>query len=90
MEPDGCQGKLVTMDFEDQKNTEYIASDKGNYMHLFDAVYHTIRDNALYPITEEHIAWQIEMLAILKLSLECLHLSPLLNIPLNEKNTLLF
>jgi scyllo-inositol 2-dehydrogenase (NADP+) len=63
LEPEGCQGQLVTMDFEDQRNTEYVTSGRGNYMHLFDAVYHTIRDHALYPITEEHIAWQIEMLA---------------------------
>jgi scyllo-inositol 2-dehydrogenase (NADP+) len=31
-------------------------------MQLFEAVYHTIRDHALYPITEEHIAWQVELL----------------------------
>lgn len=62
LEPAGEEGILATMGVGDQKNTEYIASLKGNYMQLFDAVYHTIRNNALYPITEEHIAWQLEML----------------------------
>jgi hypothetical protein len=31
-------------------------------MHLFDAVYNTIREHTVYPITEEHIAWQVELL----------------------------
>ncbi|MDB5136062.1 MAG: oxidoreductase [Mucilaginibacter sp.] len=62
LEPEGSEGKLVTVGIDNQKITEYVASDKGDYMQLFEAVYHTIRDNALYPITEEHIAWQIELL----------------------------
>jgi predicted dehydrogenase len=62
LEPAGSEGKLVTMGMDNQKSTEYIASDRGQYMQLFEAVYHTIRDHALYPITEEHIAWQIELL----------------------------
>ncbi|MGZ3944534.1 MAG: Gfo/Idh/MocA family oxidoreductase [Mucilaginibacter sp.] len=61
-EPQGEEGILVTMDAENRKNTERIASEKGNYMGLFDAVYHTIRNGTLYPITEEHIAWQMELL----------------------------
>jgi scyllo-inositol 2-dehydrogenase (NADP+) len=56
------EGKLVTMGLDDQKNTEWITSGRGNYNHLFDAVYHTIRNNTLYPITEEHISWQMELL----------------------------
>jgi scyllo-inositol 2-dehydrogenase (NADP+) len=58
----GEEGILVTFGADNQKNTEKIASEKGNYMGLFEAVYHTIRNNALFPITEEHIAWQMEML----------------------------
>jgi hypothetical protein len=50
------------MDAENRKSTERIASEKGDYMGLFDAVHHTIRNGALYPITEEHIAWQMELL----------------------------
>ncbi|MGN6637742.1 MAG: Gfo/Idh/MocA family oxidoreductase [Mucilaginibacter sp.] len=62
IEPAGSEGKLVTFDENDVKQTESIPSLKGDYMQLFEAVYHTIRNNALYPITEEHIAWQIELL----------------------------
>lgn len=62
IEPAGEDGILVTMDAENRKSTERIACEKGNYMGLFDAVYHTIRGGALYPITEEHIAWQMELL----------------------------
>ncbi|MBS1525044.1 MAG: Gfo/Idh/MocA family oxidoreductase [Bacteroidetes bacterium] len=62
IEPDGEEGLLVTFDEDGRKTTEQIACERGNYMGLFDAVYHTIRDNALYPITDEHIAWQIELL----------------------------
>ncbi|MDB5024081.1 MAG: oxidoreductase [Mucilaginibacter sp.] len=62
LEPEGSEGKLVTMGLDNHKSTEYIASERGQYMQLFEAVYHTIRDHALYPVTEEHIAWQIELL----------------------------
>lgn len=62
IETGSYEGILVTMDLENRKSTERIASEKGNYMGLFDAVHHTIRNGALYPITEEHIAWQMELL----------------------------
>lgn len=62
VEPEGSEGKLVTIGFNGQKNTEIIQSYKGQYIQLFEAVYQSVRNNALYPITEEHIAWQIELL----------------------------
>jgi len=62
IEPEGSEGKLVIMDIDNKANVEYITPPKGNYNGLFDAVYHTIRNNALYPITEEQIGWQIELL----------------------------
>jgi predicted dehydrogenase len=62
VEPAGSEGKLVTMELGNQKNIEAVESELGNYMQLFESVYHTIRDNTLYPITEEHIAWQMELL----------------------------
>jgi scyllo-inositol 2-dehydrogenase (NADP+) len=62
LEPAGSEGKLVTMGVDNQKITESIPSDKGQYMQLFQGVYHMIRDHWLYPITEEHIAWQVELL----------------------------
>jgi len=62
IEPEGCEGKLVTFDEHNQKNIELTLSYKGQYIQLFEAAYQTIRNGALYPITEEHIAWQIELL----------------------------
>lgn len=62
IEPEGSEGKLVSMGVDNQKCTEPVPSLKGDYMQIFDAVYHTIRTNALFPVTEEHIAWQMEML----------------------------
>jgi scyllo-inositol 2-dehydrogenase (NADP+) len=62
LEPAGSEGKLVTIGLDNQKTTEYVKSDRGQYMHLFDAVYDSIREHTVYPITEEHIAWQVELL----------------------------
>ncbi|MDO3627056.1 Gfo/Idh/MocA family oxidoreductase [Mucilaginibacter sp. BT774] len=62
IEPKGSEGKLVTFDENNQKITELVSSCKGQYFQLFEAIYQTIRNGALYPITEEHIAWQIELL----------------------------
>ncbi|HEY8782627.1 MAG TPA: Gfo/Idh/MocA family oxidoreductase [Mucilaginibacter sp.] len=62
IEPAGSDGKLVIMDIDSKRQVEYITPPKGNYNGLFDTVYHTIRNNALYPVTEEHVAWQLELL----------------------------
>ncbi|WDF79267.1 Gfo/Idh/MocA family oxidoreductase [Mucilaginibacter sp. KACC 22773] len=62
VEPEGSEGKLVLMGPDNEKTVEWVPSDKGNYNGLFDAVYHTVRENALFPITEEQIAWQMELL----------------------------
>jgi scyllo-inositol 2-dehydrogenase (NADP+) len=62
IEPAGNEGQLTTVGIDNQKNTEPVPSQKGDYNQIFDAVYHTIRNNALFPVTEEHIAWQLELL----------------------------
>jgi scyllo-inositol 2-dehydrogenase (NADP+) len=62
VEPAGNEGQLTTVGIDNQKITELVPSQKGDYNQIFDAVYHTIRNNALFPITEEHIAWQHELL----------------------------
>ncbi|MBS7565935.1 Gfo/Idh/MocA family oxidoreductase [Mucilaginibacter sp. Bleaf8] len=61
-EPEGCEGRLTIMDINNQKQTELIPVHQGNYTHLFEAVYQTLTNGALYPITHEHIAWQLELL----------------------------
>ncbi|TWR29994.1 oxidoreductase [Mucilaginibacter pallidiroseus] len=62
IEPAGNEGVLTLVDIDNQKHTELVPSLKGDYNQIFEAVYHTIRNNALYPITEEQIAWQLELL----------------------------
>ncbi|MES2808790.1 MAG: Gfo/Idh/MocA family oxidoreductase [Bacteroidota bacterium] len=62
IEPAGMEGKLVTIGIDGEKSIEFTPSIKGDYTNLFYAVYHAIRDKALYPITEEHMAWQMELL----------------------------
>jgi scyllo-inositol 2-dehydrogenase (NADP+) len=62
IEPEGSEGHLVTIGVDNQKTEEWVLAPKGDYMGLFEAVYHTIRNNALYPVTEEQVAWQLELL----------------------------
>ena len=62
IEPAGSEGKLVTIGIDNQKFTEWVPSKKGCYEQIFEAVYHTIRHNALFPVTEEQVAWQLELL----------------------------
>lgn len=62
IEPAGMEGKLVTVGPDGEKSIEFMPSIKGDYANLFYAVYHAVRNNALYPITEEHMAWQMELL----------------------------
>ena len=62
IEPAGCEGRLVTIGIDGEKTIELITAPKGDYSNLFYAIYHTLRQNALYPITEEHLVWQMEML----------------------------
>jgi scyllo-inositol 2-dehydrogenase (NADP+) len=62
IEPEGCEGQLTLMGVNNEKTLEKVPSHKGNYLNLFDAVYHTTANGALYSITDEHIAWQVELL----------------------------
>ena len=62
IEKDGSDGKLTLVGIDNQKFIEWVKPERGNYNGLFDAVYHTIRNNALFPVTEEQVAWQIELL----------------------------
>lgn len=62
IEPEGSEGKLVTIGVDNEKILEWTPSHKGDYTLLFNDVYHTIRNNALFPVTEEQVAWQLELL----------------------------
>ncbi|OKS88821.1 Gfo/Idh/MocA family oxidoreductase [Mucilaginibacter polytrichastri] len=62
IEAPGSEGKLVIMGADNEKETLMEPPVRANYNDIFDAVYHTVRQNALFPVSEEQIAWQIEML----------------------------
>jgi len=55
-------GKLTLVTKDGGRTTELIQSDKGDYNGLFEAVYQTIINNEQYPITEEDILVQLEIL----------------------------
>jgi len=62
VEPEGSDGRLISIDVNNKKHTDFIPSLQGNYLNLFEAVYQTLQNGALYPVTAEHIAWQLELL----------------------------
>lgn len=62
VEPDGSEGLLVTADENGNWNIENKTSFKGNYSQLFDAVYNQIRNNIPFPVSENDIIWQLEIL----------------------------
>ncbi|WP_421803963.1 Gfo/Idh/MocA family oxidoreductase [Flagellimonas sp.] len=55
-------GTLTTIGPDGSKSIEDIESEPSNYLHMFDAVYGTIRNGDPYPITEDHIKAQLSML----------------------------
>lgn len=62
VEKQGSEGQLTTFSPEGKKQTEYVRSLKGNYSRLFEAVYNQLRNSQPYPVKEEEIIWQLELL----------------------------
>ncbi|WP_140936903.1 Gfo/Idh/MocA family oxidoreductase [Sphingobacterium lumbrici] len=62
IEHEGQEG-LLTVILDGTVDEIDIASEKGNYMQLFDAVYRTIRLREPYFVTAEQILCQLEILA---------------------------
>jgi len=62
IEEDGKEGTLTLINEGGKKLTEHITALKGNYNRLFAAVYDAIRHDAPYPITEEQVLVQMEIL----------------------------
>lgn len=58
----GVEGKLFTVNDDGSKNVKIIPSLKGDYTGLFEAVYQSIRNQVPYPITEENILCQMELI----------------------------
>jgi len=62
LEHDGNQGKLISINETGERSTEYTTSLKGNYDRLFAAVHDSIRNDVPYPISEEDIMAQMQIL----------------------------
>ena len=62
IEPEGAEAKLVIMDAQGQKSTTFVVAPKGAYTEIFEAVYQSIRNQAAFPVSEEEVLWQIQML----------------------------
>lgn len=55
-------GILTTVTADGGRHTALVASDKGDYAALFEAVFQSIVHDAPYPITEEDVLAQLEIL----------------------------
>ena len=55
-------GKLTLVKKDGGRTTEFIPSEKGNYPGVFEAIYQNIVNDIPYPITEEDILTQLEIL----------------------------
>lgn len=63
LEEPGMDGELTWINPETETmETTAVPSIKGNFMAIFDAVYHTIRERKLFPITEEDILTQLTII----------------------------
>lgn len=62
IEEPGKDGVLATLDESGNVVRTSIKPVPTTYMHLFEAVYQTIRNGSSYPVTEEQVLKQIEIL----------------------------
>lgn len=61
-EAPGQEGTLTLVATDGQVSTQAYPAPKGDYTHLFEAVYQTLRHAVPYPIRLEQIRWQLELL----------------------------
>ena len=62
LETPGQEGTLTLAAADGQLGSTPYPAPKGDYTHLFEAAYQTIRQGAPYPIRLEQIRWQLEIL----------------------------
>lgn len=63
IEAAGMEGFLTVVAGNGTKTKEEIPLEKGNMMGLFDAIYHSIRHDESFPVTEEQILTQLRILS---------------------------
>ncbi|MBB2151014.1 Gfo/Idh/MocA family oxidoreductase [Pedobacter gandavensis] len=62
IEEPGTEGKLYLLDETGHRTTQIIPALKGSYLPLFESVYQTIVNEKPYPVTEEQVITQLEIL----------------------------
>ena len=62
-EKPGQEGRLTLADSAGARTTGPDPAAPGNYLGLFEAVYQTIRAGVPYPVGDEQLRWQLELLA---------------------------
>lgn len=58
----GKEGRLTTVNEKGEKTVELIPSAVGKYIDLFEAVYQTVRNDKDFPVKEEEVLIQLEIL----------------------------
>lgn len=62
IEREGKEGKLTLIDEEGNKTVHAVPSLRGNYLPLFEAVYQSIVNDVPYPVTQDQVITQLEIL----------------------------
>jgi scyllo-inositol 2-dehydrogenase (NADP+) len=62
IEDEGMAGRLTLIDDEGNKTQSHIPAEKGKYPELFEAVHASLRQGEAFPVREEQILWQLEIL----------------------------
>lgn len=62
IEAEGSEGKLTLIDEEGNKSIQFLPSERGNYLPLFEAVYQSIINDAEYPVSRDQVLTQLEIL----------------------------
>lgn len=58
----GSEGELTISDDSGGLKREIISSMKGDYSKFYEAVYQRLRNNKPFPVEEEQVLWQMEMI----------------------------
>jgi scyllo-inositol 2-dehydrogenase (NADP+) len=62
VEARGKEGKLTLIDGNGEKMQEIVASDSATYLSLFEDVYQSIMNDKAFPVTQEQVLAQLEIL----------------------------
>ena len=62
IEPEGKEGKLTLIDEQGNKTVHSVPSLRGSYLPLFEAVYQSAVNDVPYPVTQDQVITQLEIL----------------------------